>query len=76
MLAFTSPDLRFLLSQDEHALQAANNIIKDSGSEIEKLRGELQVKESTIEKEEAELDRIRDSLKGTHVHSNMRPIVY
>ncbi|KAH9824306.1 hypothetical protein DFH28DRAFT_1162775 [Melampsora americana] len=55
--------LKKTISDDEHALKAAIATAKDSESEVEKLRAELEHKEALIEKEEAELDLIRDSLK-------------
>lgn len=55
--------LKKTITDDEHALKAAIATARDSQSEVEKLRAELEAKEALIEKEEAELDHIRDSLK-------------
>ncbi|EGG04364.1 uncharacterized protein MELLADRAFT_89441 [Melampsora larici-populina 98AG31] len=55
--------LKKTITEDEHALKAAIATSRDSESEVEKLRAELEAKEALIEKEEAELDHIRDSLK-------------
>ncbi|CAH7673309.1 RecF/RecN/SMC N terminal domain-domain-containing protein [Phakopsora pachyrhizi] len=55
--------LKKSITEDEHIVKEALSTIRDSKDEIEKLRVELESKESLIEKEELELDRIRDSLK-------------
>ena len=45
-------------------MKEAAAVIRDGQEEIETLKEEVESKEKLIEKEEAELDHIRDSLKG------------
>ncbi|MBW0475144.1 hypothetical protein O181_014859 [Austropuccinia psidii MF-1] len=55
--------LKKTITEDEHILKEASATIRDSQEEIQVLKSELESKEGLIEKEELELDRIRDSLK-------------
>lgn len=55
--------LKKSIAEDEHILKEAAATIRDGQEEIESLKLELESKEGLIEKEELELDRIRDSLK-------------
>jgi hypothetical protein len=45
-------------------LKEAAATIRDGQEEIETLKVEVESKEKLIEKEEVQLDQIRDSLKG------------
>ncbi|KAI9601719.1 hypothetical protein H4Q26_001552 [Puccinia striiformis f. sp. tritici PST-130] len=55
--------LKKSITEDEHILKEAAATIRDGQEEIEILKVEVESKEKLIEKEEVELDQIRDSLK-------------
>ncbi|PLW33739.1 hypothetical protein PCASD_12507 [Puccinia coronata f. sp. avenae] len=55
--------LKKSIAEDEHILKEAAATIRDGQEEIETLKVEVESKEKLIEKEELELDQIRDSLK-------------
>ncbi|EFP77431.2 uncharacterized protein PGTG_03387 [Puccinia graminis f. sp. tritici CRL 75-36-700-3] len=55
--------LKKSIAEDEHILKEAAATIRDGQEEIETLKVEVESKEKLIEKEEVQLDQIRDSLK-------------
>ncbi|OAV88123.1 hypothetical protein PTTG_08680 [Puccinia triticina 1-1 BBBD Race 1] len=55
--------LKKSIAEDEHILKEAAATIRDGQEEIEMLKVEVESKEKLIEKEEIQLDQIRDSLK-------------
>jgi len=55
--------LKKSIAEDEHILKEAAAVIRDGQEEIETLKVEVESKEKLIEKEETQLDQIRDSLK-------------
>ncbi|KAI5474845.1 hypothetical protein MNV49_002349 [Pseudohyphozyma bogoriensis] len=59
------------LTDDTHARSEADTWIRNHGEEIERVRKDLTKMEASLEDEEAELEKVRDSLKGkTEVFSS------
>lgn len=52
------------ISTDTHARAEAQTWVKNHGDETIKVRKDLDKMERTLEKEEAELEKVRDGLKG------------
>lgn len=54
--------------QDTNAKSRAETEAKNTDEKMTKLRTELDSMESTLEKEESQLEKLRDSLKGKSNH--------
>lgn len=66
--------LKKSLADDSHTKSEAETWVRNHKEELEKVRGECDKMETVLEAEEAELDQVRDSLKGMYTtrHSRAR----
>lgn len=56
--------LRKTLQDDTHARSEADTWVRNHTETIERVSGEIEKMDSALEREEAELEKVRDGLKG------------
>ena len=56
--------LRKSVQDDTHAKSEADTWVRNHAETIERVAGEMDKMDASLEREEAELDRVRDGLKG------------